>query len=175
MKMARRWLCRARDRRGRGGRGRADMRPETRDLPGRHETLRPPAGGPRSVAAAWEGRAPSRPHGRAALRRGRQSLNVSCLRSSQCLIVSMSPQVSGLGSQVSLPHPPPHPPAKLQLSKIPACVGRGDVVSSSSMIRLEWQIPRSGEAEGRTLFLSHGIAFCGRIMAVSNCEEVLNG
>ena len=36
--------------------------------------------------------------GRAVLRRGRQSLNVSCLRSSQSLIVS------GLWSQVSLPY-----------------------------------------------------------------------
>jgi hypothetical protein len=34
---------------------------------------------------------------------GRHSLNVSCLTQSQCLAVSMSPQVSGLRSLVS-PH-----------------------------------------------------------------------
>ena len=76
----------ARTRRRRSGRVRADMRPETRDLPGRHETLRPPAGGPRPVAAAK---------------------------------VSMSPQVSGLGSQV-LPLR-----AKLQFPKFPLVLGAG--------------------------------------------------
>ena len=81
--MAHRWLCRARARRWRGGRGRADMRPETRDLQGRHETLRPPVGGPRSVAAA-----------KVSMSHVSDRLNVSL---SQCLRKS---QVSGLLSSL---------------------------------------------------------------------------
>ena len=85
--------------------------------------------------------------------------------------------VSRLSSHVAPQHHPyPRAPcAKLQLPKIAACFGRGNVVSLPPMTRLEWQIPRSGEAEGRTLFRRDGIASCGRIIAVSNYEEVLNG
>ena len=42
-------------RRWRSGNRRADMRPETRDLPGGHETLRPPAGAAALVAAEGQG------------------------------------------------------------------------------------------------------------------------
>ena len=46
--LAARWT-----RRWRSGNRRADMRPETRDLAGGHETLRPSAGGAALVAAEW--------------------------------------------------------------------------------------------------------------------------
>ena len=69
----------------RSGNWRADMRPETRDPAGGHETLRH-----LEIAAMPMARP-----------QGRQSLNVSCLTRSQCLAVSMSHQVSGLRSQVS--------------------------------------------------------------------------
>ena len=64
---------------------------------------------------------------------------------------------------------------KTSIPKIPACVGRGEVVSLLPMTRHKWQIPFSKVAEGRTFFRRDGITFCGRIMAVSECEEVLNG
>ena len=85
-------LCRARDRRRRGGRGRADVGPKTRDLAGGHETLR------QVEFAAMPMAHPQ----------GRQCLNVSCLTRSQCLAVSMSRQVSGLRSLV-LPSFTPRP------------------------------------------------------------------
>ena len=69
----------------RSGNRRADMRPETRDPAGGHETLRH-----LEIAAMPMARP-----------QGRQSLNVSCLTRSQCLAVSMSHQVSGLRSLVS--------------------------------------------------------------------------
>ena len=74
----------------RSGNQRADMRPETRDLAGGHETLR---------QVEIDAVPMARPQ-------GRQSLNVSCLTRSQCLAVSMSRQVSCLRSLVS-PLPPP--------------------------------------------------------------------
>ena len=58
----------------RSGNRRADMRPETRDLAGGHETLR---------QVEIEAVPMARPQ-------GRQSLDVSCLARFQCLAVSMS-------------------------------------------------------------------------------------
>ena len=83
----------------RSGNRRADMRHETRDLPGGRETLRQVEIAVRPMA---------RPQ-------GRQSLNVSRLTRSQCLAVSMSPQVSGLWSLVS--------PSPSRRAALPVCAG----------------------------------------------------
>ena len=141
MKMARRWLCRARARRWRSGRGRADMRPETRDLPGRHETLRLPVGGPQFTATVGRDGVPSpsamggpRPVAAAKISLS-HVFNRLTVSLSQCLRKS---QVSGLWSpppspSLTLPHPsltlPPTRAQNFNLPKTRLVLGRGDVVS----------------------------------------------